>query len=206
MMALQTAWCTGKQQHGAVHCGVRPGGGGSTAGGAAGNWRGCDVLCPKHACWQGSNVGLLSTVASARPAPTFRSYLVHVRQNARQGNASTLTRREVSGGGRKPYKQKGSGNARRGSRRSPLMPGGGISFGPKPRDWSTNMNKKERKLALATALQSAACDMLVCDDFSVLDTVKTQALVAGLAAMGVDAQVGAADGRAYRRVGWQAGR
>jgi len=115
-------------------------------------------------------------------------YLVHVRQNARQGNASTLTRSEVSGGGRKPYKQKGSGNARRGSRRSPLMPGGGISFGPKPRDWSTNMNKKERKLALATALQSAACDMLVCDDFSVLDTVKTQALVAGLAAMGVDAQ------------------
>ena len=70
-----------------------------------------------------------------------------------QGTASTLTRGEVRGGGRKPYKQKGSGNARRGSRRSPLMPGGGISFGPKPRDWSIDMNKKERRLALATALQ-----------------------------------------------------
>lgn len=115
-------------------------------------------------------------------------YLVHVRQNARQGNASTLTRSEVRGGGRKPYKQKGSGNARRGTRRSPLMPGGGISFGPKPRDWTTNMNKKERKLALATALQSAAADMIVCDDFSALDSVKTQALVAGLGAMGADVE------------------
>lgn len=196
------------------------------------------------------------------PAPP-RSYLVHVRQNARQGNASTLTRSEVRGGGRKPYKQKGSGNARRGTRRSPLMPGGGISFGPKPRDWTTNMNKKvgaagwvltqagrkagrkrrcavdaarsscicaavarallaglrcgprreaaaasapvpgrgpmpsscpprrlqERKLALATALQSAAADMIVCDDFSALDSVKTQALVAGLGAMGADVEV-----------------
>ncbi|EFN52995.1 hypothetical protein CHLNCDRAFT_49059 [Chlorella variabilis] len=112
-------------------------------------------------------------------------YLVMVRQNARQGNASTLTRSEVRGGGRKPYKQKGSGNARRGSRRSPLMPGGGISFGPKPRDWSISMNKKERKLACATALQSAAADMLVCDDFGALEAVSTKGLVASLAAMGV---------------------
>lgn len=113
-------------------------------------------------------------------------YLVMVRQNARQGNASTLTRGEVRGGGRKPYKQKGSGNARRGSKRSPLMPGGGISFGPKPRDWSIGMNKKERKLACATALQSAAADMIVCDDFSALEQVKTALLVAGLGAMGAD--------------------
>ncbi|KAI7845278.1 hypothetical protein COHA_001121 [Chlorella ohadii] len=112
-------------------------------------------------------------------------YLTTVMRNARQGNASTLTRSEVRGGGRKPYKQKGSGNARRGTRRSPLMPGGGISFGPKPRDWSISMNKKEKKLALSTALQSAAADMIVCDDFSAMAEVKTKTLVSALAAMGV---------------------
>lgn len=102
-----------------------------------------------------------------------------------QGTASTLTRSEVRGGGRKPYKQKGSGNARRGSRRSPLMPGGGISFGPKPRDWSIDMNKKERRLALATALQSAAADMLVVPNFGALQVASTKALLAVLAAVGV---------------------
>lgn len=103
-----------------------------------------------------------------------------------------MTRGEVRGGGRKPYKQKGSGNARRGSKRSPLMPGGGISFGPKPRDWSASMNKKERKLACATALHSAAGDMLVCADFSDMAEVKTATLLGALSAMGVDAKVGAA--------------
>eukprot|EP00887_Chlorella_sp_A99_P000466 scaffold17.g466.t1 len=113
-------------------------------------------------------------------------YLVLVQQNARAGTASTLTRSEVRGGGRKPYKQKGSGNARRGSKRSPLMPGGGISFGPKPRDWSIDMNRKERRLALATALQSAAGDMVVVQDFGgQLGGPKTSALLERLAAVGV---------------------
>ncbi len=83
-----------------------------------------------------------------------------------QGTASTLTRGEVRGGGRKPYKQKGTGNARQGTRRTPLRPGGGISFGPKPRDWTIGMNKKEKRLALATAIQSAAEDMIVVEDFA----------------------------------------
>lgn len=106
---------------------------------------------------------------------------------ASQGTASTLTRSEVRGGGRKPYRQKGTGNARRGSRRSPLMPGGGISFGPKPRDWSISMNKKERRLAMATALQSAAADIIVVEDFAGAFTeVKTAALLAKLRAVGAD--------------------
>lgn len=77
-----------------------------------------------------------------------------------------MTKSEVRGGGRKPFKQKGTGNARQGSSRSPLKPGGGVSFGPKPRDWSIKMNKKERRLAMATALQSAASAMIVIDDIS----------------------------------------
>ena len=93
-------------------------------------------------------------------------YVVMVRQNARRGTASTLTKSEVRGGGKKPFKQKGTGNARAGSSRTPLKPGGGVSFGPKPRDWTIKMNKKERRLAMATALQSAACDMIVVDDIS----------------------------------------
>ena len=70
----------------------------------------------------------------------------------RQGTHKTKTRSEVSGGGRKPYKQKGTGNARQGSIRAPQWVGGGIVFGPTPRDYSKKMNKKERRLALKSAL------------------------------------------------------
>jgi len=106
-----------------------------------------------------------------------------------QGTASTLTRSEVRGGGRKPYKQKGTGNARLGTTRTPLRPGGGVAFGPKPRDWSISMNKKEKRLALATALQSAVKDMLVVEDFAgAFSEVKTKSLVAKLAALGVDVE------------------
>jgi len=72
----------------------------------------------------------------------------------RQGTASTKTRSEVSGGGRKPWKQKGTGNARQGSTRSPQWPGGGIVFGPKPRNYDKKQNRKERRLALKSALSS----------------------------------------------------
>ncbi|KAG7674223.1 hypothetical protein Ndes2526B_g03974 [Nannochloris sp. 'desiccata'] len=116
-------------------------------------------------------------------------YLVMVRQNARRGTASTLTRSEVRGGGRKPYKQKGTGNARIGTIRTPLRPGGGVAFGPKPRDWSIDMNKKEKRLAFATALQSAAGDMVVVEDFAgKFEEIKTKSLVGKLAAMGVDVE------------------
>jgi len=91
----------------------------------------------------------------------------------------------VRGGGKKPYKQKGTGNARRGSSRSPLFPGGGVTFGPKPKDWSIKMNKKERRLALATALQSAADDMLVVDNVAAAAADgKTKSLVAALERVG----------------------
>lgn len=114
-------------------------------------------------------------------------YIVMVRQNMRLGNASTLTRGEVRGGGRKPYKQKGTGNARQGTRRTPLRPGGGISFGPKPRDWTIGMNKKEKRLALATAIQSAAEDMIVVEDFaSDFGEVKTKSLADKLETVGAD--------------------
>jgi len=72
--------------------------------------------------------------------------------NARQGTASTKTRGEVSGGGKKPWRQKGTGRARAGSIRSPLWVGGGVVFGPKPRDYDLKMNKKEKKLAFTQAL------------------------------------------------------
>jgi large subunit ribosomal protein L4 len=72
--------------------------------------------------------------------------------NRRQGTHSTLTRKEVRGGGKKPFRQKGTGNARQGTSRSPLMPGGGIAFGPKPRDYSYLLPKKVRKIALKTAM------------------------------------------------------
>ena len=76
----------------------------------------------------------------------------------RQGTHKTKTRAEVSGGGRKPYKQKGTGNARQGSTRSPQWRHGGIVFGPKPRDYSKKMNKKERRLALLSSLSYKALD------------------------------------------------
>uniref|UniRef100_A0A7S0WZE2 Large ribosomal subunit protein uL4c n=1 Tax=Chlamydomonas leiostraca TaxID=1034604 RepID=A0A7S0WZE2_9CHLO len=115
-------------------------------------------------------------------------YMVLVQQNARRGTASTLTRTEVRGGGKKPYAQKGTGNARRGSNTSPLFPGGGITFGPKPKDWSIKMNKKERRLALATALQSAAADMVVIDSLAgKVEDKKTKTLLSILEKVGADA-------------------
>lgn len=93
--------------------------------------------------------------------------------NKRQGTASTLTRSEVRGGGRKPYKQKGTGRARQGSIRTPLRPGGGVIFGPKPRSYNLDMNRKERRLALRTALMSRIADFKTVEDFgSTLDQPK----------------------------------
>ena len=95
--------------------------------------------------------------------------------SSRQGTASTKTRSEVSGGGRKPYKQKGTGNARQGSTRSPQWPGGGIVFGPKPRSFDKKQNKKERRLALLSALSSKyqEKELIVVDSLEI-DTPKTK--------------------------------
>ena len=97
------------------------------------------------------------------------NYLIHKNllrhQNLkRQGTLSTKTRREVRGGGRKPWKQKGTGRARAGSNRSPLWRGGGVIFGPKPRVISLKLNKKERKLALQTLLYNKKNNILIIDD------------------------------------------
>jgi len=107
--------------------------------------------------------------------------------NKRQGTASTLTRSEVRGGGRKPYKQKGTGRARQGSIRTPLRPGGGIIFGPKPRSYNLDMNKKERRLALRTALISRSSIIKTVEDFgSSIDTPKTKEIIEGLTRLGID--------------------
>jgi len=142
--------------------------------------------------WEGKESGtanLQLTVAKESSATDLLHRAV-VRQlaNARQGTASTLTRAEVAGGGRKPYKQKGTGRARQGSIRTPLRPGGGIVFGPKPRSYELAMNRKERRLALRTALMSRTDDILVVKGFgSGIDTPKTREITAALQRLGIEA-------------------
>ena len=108
----------------------------------------------------------------------------------RQGTASTKTRSEVSGGGRKPWKQKGTGNARQGSTRSPQWPGGGIVFGPKPRSYDKKQNRKERRLALKSALSSKYQDkeLIVVENLN-LDTNKTKDFAKVLESLKVNSKV-----------------
>ena len=98
--------------------------------------------------------------------------------NNRQGTQSAKTRSEVSGGGRKPWRQKGTGHARQGSTRAPQWTGGGVVFAPKPRDYSFKMNKKEKRIALLSALSSkvAESQIIVLDEFK-LDEIKTKKFV-----------------------------
>lgn len=98
--------------------------------------------------------------------------------NKRQGTQSTLTRGEVRGGGAKPWRQKGTGRARVGSSRVPHWTGGGVAFAPKPRDYSKKMNKKEKRVALKSALTAKVADskFVVVDDLS-LDAIKTKDMV-----------------------------
>ena len=101
---------------------------------------------------------------------TSGNYLLHkdvLRHfgSQRQGTVSTKTRSEVRGGGRKPWQQKGTGRARAGSNRSPLWKGGGVIFGPKPRNFSTKLNKKERRLALQTLLYNKKNSILIIENF-----------------------------------------
>lgn len=139
--------------------------------------------------WQGEQVGQNTFDLKVAKEETA-SHVVHralVRQmtNARQGTASTKTRSEVRGGGRKPWRQKGTGRARAGSIRSPLWRGGGVIFGPKPRNYDLKMNRKERRLALRTAFASRIDDLIVVEEFgSQIQSPKTKELVGAIARWG----------------------
>ncbi|MDJ0510659.1 MAG: 50S ribosomal protein L4 [Crocosphaera sp.] len=143
--------------------------------------------------WQGEEVGQ-ATLELKVAKEESASHLLHravVRHlaNARQGNASSKTRSEVRGGGRKPWRQKGTGRARAGSIRSPLWRGGGVIFGPKPRDFSLKMNRKEKRLALRTAIASRVEDMIVVEKFTEeLTQPKTKELASALSRWGVEAK------------------
>ena len=105
--------------------------------------------------------------------------------NCRQGTQSTLTRAEVSGGGKKPWRQKGTGHARQGSTRAPQWTHGGIVFGPKPRSYSYELNKKVKRLALKSVLSAkAAMGAIVVVDELKLEGIKTKAMVEFLAKVG----------------------
>jgi len=109
---------------------------------------------------------------------TSGNYLIHkdISRQQRQGTVSTKTRGEVRGGGRKPWKQKGTGRARAGSNRSPLWKGGGVIFGPKPRVNSLKLNQKERQLSLQTLLYNKRNSILVIDNLeNLLEMPKTKA-------------------------------
>ena len=142
--------------------------------------------------WQGKDAGKASLDLKVAKESTAND-LMHravLRQQAhmRQGTASTLTRAEVRGGGRKPYKQKGTGRARQGSIRTPLRPGGGIVFGPKPRSYNLAMNRKERRLALRTALMARFEAITVVKDFGAsLDVPKTREITDALGRLGIAA-------------------
>ena len=107
--------------------------------------------------------------------------------NKRQGTQSALTRAEVSGGGRKPWRQKGTGRARQGSTRAPQWTHGGIAFAPKPRDYSYTLNKKTRRLALKSALSAKAAEaaIVVIDEIK-MDAPKTKEFAAFLSAVGAE--------------------
>ena len=115
----------------------------------------------------------------------MHAMVVNYLANQRQGTQSTLTRSEVSGGGRKPWRQKGTGHARQGSIRATQWIHGGIALGPKPRDYSYTLNKKVKKLALKSALSDKVANnaLIVLDDL-VLDSYKTKTVVDCLKAIG----------------------
>lgn len=128
---------------------------------------------------KGKKVGdieLDDTIFGIEPSQgTMHTALVRQLANARSGSASTLTRSEVRGGGRKPWRQKGTGRARAGSIRSPLWNGGGVIFGPKPRNYSQSMPKKMRRVALRSSLSSRKDDIIIIKDFDSVKEAKTKA-------------------------------
>ena len=118
--------------------------------------------------------------------PVMHQVVRAQRASWRQGTSNTLTRGKVSGGGKKPFRQKGTGNARQGTSRAPQMPGGGIVFGPHPRSYDIKINKKEVKLAMRSALSAKLADgeIIVVDKFD-FEAPSTKAAVAALKALDV---------------------
>lgn len=151
----------------------------------------CKVATLPVLSFSGDKIGESTLDLKSAPPDTARA-VVHRAvitdlQNKRRGTASTLTRAEVRGGGKKPYPQKKTGRARRGSNRTPLRPGGGVIFGPKPRDWSIKINRKEKKLAISTAMASATVNTIVVEDFGAeFDKPKTKDFIAALKRWGLD--------------------
>lgn len=135
-----------------------------------------------------SDLELNDAVFGITPNKTvMHSAVVNYLANQRQGTQSTLTRTEVSGGGKKPWRQKGTGHARQGSTRSPQWRHGGVALGPKPRSYKYSLNKKVKRLALLSALSSKAQEneMVVVDAIN-LDEFKTKTIIAMLAALKVE--------------------
>ncbi len=130
-----------------------------------------------------SDVIFGAEVKSAVLHAAVRTYLM----NQRQGTQSTLTRSEVSGGGRKPWRQKGTGRARQGSTRSPQWTHGGVALGPKPRDYRITMNKKTKRVALYSALSAKVAEgsLIVVDEIKCAE-FKTKTIVNMLNALGAD--------------------
>lgn len=132
-----------------------------------------------------SDIELNDSIFAIEPnTSAMHLVVVNYLANQRQGTQSTLTRSEVSGGGKKPWRQKGTGHARQGSTRAPQWYHGGIALGPKPRTYGFSINKKVRRLAMKSALSSkvAADEMIVLDDFK-LDAIKTKDAAAVLDAI-----------------------
>ena len=142
--------------------------------------------------WQGKEAGKatldLKVAKEATAVDLMHRAVLRQQAHMRQCTASTLTRSEVRGGGRKPYKQKGTGRARQGSVRTPLRPGGGVIFGPKPRSYNLAMNRKERRSALRTALMARIDDITVVKDFgTALEAPKTREITEVLERLGIAA-------------------
>ncbi len=132
-----------------------------------------------------SDLELAEEIFAIKPnVPAMHLCVVSYLANQRQGTQSTLTRAEVRGGGKKPWRQKGSGRARQGSTRSPQWTHGGVSHGPKPREYGITINKKVRRLAMKSALSSKVqAEELVVLDSLTLDAIKTKEIVKVLSAL-----------------------
>lgn len=129
-----------------------------------------------------NEIELNDTIFGIKPNEVvMHAAVVNYLANQRQGTQSTLTRTEVRGGGRKPWKQKGTGHARQGSIRAPQWRHGGVALGPKPRDYSYSLNKKVKRLALKSALSTKLVDntLVVVDNLS-FDSYKTKAFIGTL--------------------------
>ena len=133
-----------------------------------------------------STIDLVDSILGIEPnAAVMHQLVVSYLANQRQGTQSALTRAEVSGGGKKPWRQKGTGRARQGSTRAPQWYHGGVVFAPKPRDYRFSVNKKVRRLAMKSAFSTkAAGEEIIVVDSIALDEIKTQAIVKMLAAIG----------------------